>query len=145
MTGIFSRLSVLKSVQQPTQSAADTHEAPEDVEIEDIEIDIEFSPVEHPIEPISQDQPVRCPLPESSVLNDGRTWKERRSSTSSQVRTDFPVMKKVGAQIGKEAVGRRHQSAPRSRPILPSAGTPEHQIMKLLQECKTAGGRTAAT
>ncbi|KAK8934773.1 hypothetical protein KSP39_PZI014756 [Platanthera zijinensis] len=49
----------------------DTQEAPEDVEIEDIEIDIEFSPVEHPIEPISQDQPVRCPLPEPSVLNVG--------------------------------------------------------------------------
>ncbi|KAK8947834.1 hypothetical protein KSP40_PGU011913 [Platanthera guangdongensis] len=83
-----------------------------------------------------------------SMLNcpfqDGRTWKERMSSTGAQVRTDFPVMKKVGAQNGKEVVGRRHNSAPRSRPILSSTGTPEHQIMKLLQECKTAVGRTAA-
>jgi len=34
-----------------------------------IESSVEFKPVEHPIEPIDYDQPVKCPLPEPSILN----------------------------------------------------------------------------
>lgn len=34
-----------------------------------IEIAVEFKPVEHPIEPLDNDQPIQCPLPEPSVLN----------------------------------------------------------------------------
>lgn len=51
---------------------------PPDVEIADpavaaashgIEVAVEFKPVEHPIEPLDSDQPVKCPLPEPSILN----------------------------------------------------------------------------
>lgn len=34
-----------------------------------IEVAIEFKPVEHPIEPLNNDQPIQCPLPEPSILN----------------------------------------------------------------------------
>lgn len=34
-----------------------------------IEVEIEFKPVEHPIEPLDYDQPIQCPLPEPSILN----------------------------------------------------------------------------
>lgn len=34
-----------------------------------IEVAVEFKPVEHPIEPFDSDQPVKCPLPEPSILN----------------------------------------------------------------------------
>lgn len=36
------------------------------VEVEVVE---EFKPVEHPSEPVGHDQPVKCPLPEPSILN----------------------------------------------------------------------------
>ncbi|PKU82768.1 hypothetical protein MA16_Dca015165 [Dendrobium catenatum] len=31
------------------------------------EVVVEFKPVEHPIEPLNNDQPVRCPMPEPNV------------------------------------------------------------------------------
>lgn len=34
-----------------------------------IEIATEFKPVDRPSEPLDQDQPVQCPLPEPSILN----------------------------------------------------------------------------
>lgn len=34
-----------------------------------IEVATEFKPVEHPIEPLDNDQPIQCPLPEPSILN----------------------------------------------------------------------------
>lgn len=34
-----------------------------------IEVAVEFKPVEHPIEPLDNDQPIQCPLPEPSILN----------------------------------------------------------------------------
>ncbi|KAF2305445.1 hypothetical protein GH714_005354 [Hevea brasiliensis] len=35
-----------------------------------IEVAVEFKPVEHPTEPFDSDQPIQCPLPEPSILND---------------------------------------------------------------------------
>ncbi|BBH02791.1 hypothetical protein Prudu_013471 [Prunus dulcis] len=57
-----------------------------------IEVAVEFKPVEHPIEPLNNDRPIQCPLPEPSILNDGRLWKERVSATVPR-RGDLPVMK----------------------------------------------------
>lgn len=34
-----------------------------------IEIAVEFKPVEHPTEPLHNDRPILCPLPEPSILN----------------------------------------------------------------------------
>ena len=34
-----------------------------------IEVATEFKPVEHPDEPLDNDLPIQCPLPEPSILN----------------------------------------------------------------------------
>ncbi|PWA74981.1 pyrophosphate-fructose-6-phosphate-phosphotransferase alpha1 [Artemisia annua] len=34
-----------------------------------IEVIAEFKPVEHPTDPFDMDQPIHCPLPETSILN----------------------------------------------------------------------------
>jgi hypothetical protein len=34
-----------------------------------IEVGVEFKPVERPVEPINLDEPVKCPLPEPSILH----------------------------------------------------------------------------
>ena len=39
-----------------------------EVEVE-VELDFEIWPVEHPMEPPDEDRPVKCPMPESSVIN----------------------------------------------------------------------------
>ncbi|ESW30807.1 hypothetical protein PHAVU_002G184100 [Phaseolus vulgaris] len=37
----------------------------------------DFFPVEHPMEPPDEDRPVKCPMPESSVINDERMHEKR--------------------------------------------------------------------
>ncbi|XP_027361345.1 uncharacterized protein LOC113869290 isoform X2 [Abrus precatorius] len=82
MVGIFSRFSVGRNVHRRTQSALDEREVmPPNSEVaaavasattatsHGIEVAVEFKPVEHPIEPLDNDRPIQCPLPEPSILN----------------------------------------------------------------------------
>jgi len=86
MVGFFSRFSGVKIGHRRTQSAADVRgEAPSSSRARDEEASadppslvttsssssraMEFKPVERPTEPVIYDRPVRCPLPEPSILN----------------------------------------------------------------------------
>ncbi|KAL0312415.1 UNVERIFIED_CONTAM: hypothetical protein Sradi_5640800 [Sesamum radiatum] len=156
MVGIFSRFSVRGSHRR-TQSAL-----PLDVQDErevlppsteatataglaaaasaathGIEIAVEFKPVERPTEPLDNDQPIQCPLPEPSILNDGRIWKERVSS-GVQRRADMPIMQEQTPAAEPETLGRKPRP-PSNRVILPSISAPEHNILKLLDECNASG------
>ncbi|KAM7463365.1 hypothetical protein LguiA_031486 [Lonicera macranthoides] len=44
-----------------------------------VESEFEFWPIEHPTEPLDEDQPVKCPVPGSSVTNNRRTQRGNRS------------------------------------------------------------------
>ncbi|GFZ00345.1 hypothetical protein Acr_13g0017440 [Actinidia rufa] len=35
-----------------------------------VEYNAEFWPIEHPVEPPDEDQPVKCPMPDSSIIKD---------------------------------------------------------------------------
>ncbi|KAG5087490.1 hypothetical protein AAZX31_01G010800 [Glycine max] len=150
MVGIFSRFSVGRNVHRRTQSALDEREVmppnPEAVAAvasaatatsHGIEVAVEFKPVEHPIEPLDNDRPIQCPLPEPSILNDGRIWKERVSATVGR-RGDLPVMKE-GGTLESEDAGARPRTSRSNRMILPSVSAPEHNILKLLDECNASG------
>ncbi|KAF3449637.1 hypothetical protein FNV43_RR10368 [Rhamnella rubrinervis] len=105
-----------------------------------IEVAVEFKPVEHPNEPLDNDRPVQCPLPEPSILNDGRLWKERVSATVRR-RSDISVMKE-GESLESDSGG--NMKPPRStqtanRMIVPSLSAPEHNMLKLLEECNASG------
>lgn len=50
-------------ISGPASTAAASH---------GIEVAVEFKPVEHPNEPLDNDRPVQCPLPEPSILNVSR-------------------------------------------------------------------------
>ncbi|KAL5561211.1 hypothetical protein UlMin_030958 [Ulmus minor] len=63
-----------------------------------IEVAVEFKPVEQPNAPLDNDRPIQCPLPEPSILNDGRIWKERVSAT---VRRRIEVIKEQGGSEDK--------------------------------------------
>ncbi|ONK71550.1 uncharacterized protein A4U43_C04F9790 [Asparagus officinalis] len=104
MVGVFSRLSTGGIGHRRNRSAADARQTlAQNVEVLSpapasttcgIATAAEFKPVERPIEVVDYDQPVNCPEQEpSTILNDGRTWKERRSSVSSRVRSDLPMAK----------------------------------------------------
>ncbi|KAJ9707332.1 hypothetical protein PVL29_002361 [Vitis rotundifolia] len=102
-----------------------------------IEVAVEFKPVEHPTEPLDNDRPVQCPLPEPSILNDGRIWKERVSA-SVRRRSDLSVMKD-GNFLESEAAGRPPRPPQSNRLILPSLSAPEHNLLNLLEECNSSG------
>ncbi|XP_072956878.1 uncharacterized protein [Typha angustifolia] len=152
MVGIFSRFSGGWSGHRRTQSAAEIGVtlAPPSAEVggsnpvvtdaaaHGIDVAVEFKPVEHPVEPLNRDQPVKCPLPEPSILNDGRIWKERMSSVGARVRTDLPVVKE-----GSDASGTKSRPPLPRRVILPSISAPEHNIVTLLEECNAAENRSA--
>ncbi|XBH79596.1 hypothetical protein VPH35_105525 [Triticum aestivum] len=112
-----------------SEPAADPGDSPHG-----IEVGIEFKPVEHPVEPVNLDQPVKCPLPEPSILHDGRIWQERMSTAGGRPRTDLPVVKE-GSQLEPDSSTTRSRSALRRRAILPSVSAPEHNILALLDEC----------
>ncbi|OIV92967.1 hypothetical protein TanjilG_20629 [Lupinus angustifolius] len=150
MVGIFSRFSVGRNIiHRRTQSALDEREViPQNSEAaaaasgvtatsHGIEVAVEFKPVEHPMEPIDNDSPIQCPLPEPSILNDGRIWKERVSATVRR-RGELPVMKE-GGSLESEGGMTRPRTSQSNRMILPSLSAPEHNILKLLEECNAAG------
>ncbi|KAH0741441.1 hypothetical protein KY290_034484 [Solanum tuberosum] len=145
MVGIFSRFSVSRAGHRRAQSALDEAEVlPQNTETigavtlagassinpHGIEIAVEFKPVEHPTEPLHNDRPILCPLPEPSILNDGRIWKERVSAVRR--RADIPVVQE-GTTAGPEAAGTKPRPS-MNRVILPSISAPEHSILKLLEE-----------
>ncbi|GLU05352.1 hypothetical protein SLE2022_224550 [Rubroshorea leprosula] len=147
MVGIFSKFSVGRAGHRRTQSTLDEREvlppnsevataATTAVSTHGIEVAVEFKPVEHPVEPLDSDQPIQCPLPEPSILNDGRIWKERVSA--QRMRTDLPVVKGVGAPES-EAAGRKQRPTQVNRLILPSLSAPEHDLLNLLEECNASG------
>ncbi|KAL5794612.1 hypothetical protein ACOSP7_003206 [Xanthoceras sorbifolium] len=148
MVGIFSRFSVGRTGHRRTQSAVDEREVlPPNPEgtgtatattaaAHGIELAVEFKPVEHPIEPLDNDRPIQCPLPEPSILNDGRIWKERVSA--GMRRGDLQVMKE-GEVFESEAVGTKPRPKQYNRMILPSLSAPEHNLLNLLEECNASG------
>lgn len=73
---------------------------------------------------------------------DGRIWKERMSSASARTRTNLPVVKE-GSHLESEAGGTKRHSKPPKRTILPSISAPEHNIVKLLEECNAGENLTA--
>lgn len=73
-------------------------------------------------------------------LQDGRIWKERVSATVRR-RSDISVMKEgesLGSDSGSDMKPPRPTQAG-NRMILPSLSAPEHNILKLLEECNASG------
>ncbi|KAL5995500.1 hypothetical protein ACLOJK_025562 [Asimina triloba] len=109
-----------------------------------IEFEAEFKPIEHPQEPNDEDQPVKCPMPNSSLLNDGAARKERAAETLRK-RAEISEMDEeedgmvIDIQPPAQAVRKRHQTLARDRMGLPSfpPAHPQHatNILQVLREC----------
>ncbi|AQK73790.1 hypothetical protein ZEAMMB73_Zm00001d017708 [Zea mays] len=72
MVGIFSRFSAgahrrSKSVAEAVETLAPNISTGESDPA--AAVGVEFKPVERPVEPINLDEPVKCPLPEPSILH----------------------------------------------------------------------------
>ncbi|XP_052171047.1 uncharacterized protein LOC127787180 [Diospyros lotus] len=144
MVGIFSRFSSNRNGHRRSQSALEEREVvPPNLEEgaasatgHGIEVAVEFKPLEHPAEPLDNDRPIQCPLPEPSILNDGRIWKER-ASAGVRRRPDLPVMQQ---RTPTESDASQPKPWPHTnRGILPSSSAPEPDILKFLEEYNASG------
>ncbi|KAI4367943.1 hypothetical protein MLD38_016564 [Melastoma candidum] len=146
MVGIFSKFSAYRSSHRRAQSTLDGRGAlPSNVVVADVAaaatsishgvgVAVELKPVEHPVEPLDNDHPIQCPLPEPSILNDGRIWKERVSANARR-RTDLPLMPGGGGAV-EPITAPKPRQAHSNRTIIPSISAPEHNLLKLLEECQ---------
>ncbi|XP_042430069.1 uncharacterized protein LOC122016744 isoform X1 [Zingiber officinale] len=96
MVGIFSRFAAGRTGHRRTKSATETRGTQSSASMETGDESststckdndnsrAEFKPIEHPLEPSNHDRPIRCPLPDPSILNvldrsDSRmSWRGRR-------------------------------------------------------------------
>ncbi|XP_054808938.1 uncharacterized protein LOC129311023 [Prosopis cineraria] len=68
-----------------------------------VESEADFWPVEHPLEPRDEDRPVKCPMPQSSVINEGGV-QEKRFAESIRKRVEASAeMAERGRREGMEA------------------------------------------
>ncbi|KAJ0094893.1 hypothetical protein Patl1_15662 [Pistacia atlantica] len=113
-----------------------------------VEFELEFWPVEHPMEPQDEDRPVKCPMPTSSVINESRMQEERIGEGLGK-RAEAPAeMNKEGNEVAIEgrpvrAVRKRHHTLthednvinPLMRmPPVPPLQTQKITIFEMLQE-----------
>ncbi|EOY01273.1 Uncharacterized protein TCM_011218 isoform 1 [Theobroma cacao] len=136
-----SEVSVIDESREPR------HKGGMDLHHHAIEFDIEFWPVEHPMEPQDEDRPVKCPMPASSSINDGIGNEERLAAESSRKRSEVTEKLKKGTPVGTEpavrAVRKRHHTLTRDdhvikplvrMPPLPPLPTQNLTIFQMLQE-----------
>ncbi|KAF7808453.1 uncharacterized protein G2W53_035196 [Senna tora] len=118
-----------------------------------VENEADFWPVEHPLEPRDEDRPVKCPMPESSVINDGG-MQEKRLAESVRKRTEISaaMADKEGtaameaaaeAPASARGVRKRHHTLTRGdleitpfmrTPSLPPLPTQNVTIFQMLQQ-----------
>ncbi|TKY59758.1 hypothetical protein E2542_SST16852 [Spatholobus suberectus] len=67
----FPLIDETSAIQQQNSIIMEVHH------LQGVDKNTDFCPVEHPMEPPDEDRPVKCPMPESSVINDDRMHEKR--------------------------------------------------------------------
>lgn len=70
------------------------------------------------------------------LFQDGRIWKERRTSVTGRAKADLPVVKDASCLESRDGTKPMPNSA--KRRIASSLSAPEHSIISLLEECNTS-------
>ncbi|TYJ41035.1 hypothetical protein E1A91_A04G183500v1 [Gossypium mustelinum] len=118
-----------------------------------VEFDVDFWPVEHPMEPQDEDRPVKCPMSAASSINNGKGHEEMVVGESSRKRSEQPqTVNGIGVAAMTEplvrAVRKRQHTLtsdnhvtvePRiGKPSLPPIPTPTLTGSQMLQQLDKA-------
>ncbi|KAH0469636.1 hypothetical protein IEQ34_001194 [Dendrobium chrysotoxum] len=99
-----------------------------------VEYDAEFKPIEHPMEPLEEDQPVKCPMPDSSLLNEGKnTLKEPLGDEFLSM--EEPLQDNEES-IPLQADRKRHHKIHQDSSIQPPFWGSQYNIFQVFQQCK---------
>ncbi|THU47338.1 hypothetical protein C4D60_Mb09t14440 [Musa balbisiana] len=101
----------------------------------EVEVDGEFKPIEHPLEPPDDDRPAKYPLPFASVVNDEGELKESFTATLQTI-----------AESSSSSIGNEERVAEQTRPRtdrkrhpvrnhLPPP-SPNYSIFQVFHQCK---------
>ncbi|XP_022156065.1 uncharacterized protein LOC111023031 [Momordica charantia] len=86
----------------------------------EIVVDLEFWPLQHPMQPDDEDRPVICPMPHSSLVHEGTMHNGKRTAESWRKRTEVSREVKVAETTVRVARKRHHHTL--SRPDHQTAG-----------------------
>ncbi|KAB5544903.1 hypothetical protein DKX38_013015 [Salix brachista] len=78
-----------------------------------VEFEVEFWPVEHPMEPQDEDRPVKCPMATSSVIKNGRANEERLGKRADNLPLPEQGIVVAAAEPQVRAVRKRHHTLTR--------------------------------
>ncbi|CAL9167174.1 unnamed protein product [Musa hybrid cultivar] len=126
--------------EEGNDGAYDTHgeiERKGDDDDAEVEVDGEFKPIEHPLEPPDDDRPAKYPLPFASVVNDEGELKESFSASlqtiaeSSSSSSSIGNEERVAEQTRPRTDRKRHPV--RNHPPPPS---PNYSIFQVFHQCK---------
>ncbi|KAG0578023.1 hypothetical protein M758_5G191300 [Ceratodon purpureus] len=97
-----------------------------------------FEAVDHPAEPSEKDQPVRCPPPEDSIVQDGQVWRERVARSLRRQIERFNTWQE-GDVVGRSEIimsnsGRPDHSNLREKNLFVAHSAPEFAVSRLLEE-----------
>ncbi|XP_030960220.1 uncharacterized protein LOC126717796 isoform X1 [Quercus robur] len=88
----------------------------------EVEVDMDFWPVEHPMEPPDEDRPVKCPMPDSTVINC-----EKRISYEQEGGVNE---KRIGESLRKRAEATVPAAVNRQRVVAVDAEPPVRAVRK---------------
>jgi len=91
-----------------------------------------FGPAEVPEEPFEIDQPISCPVPEPSIMEDGILWRARILA-SLQRRNDILTAAKEPVFRGGSFQSRRTQTRLQENFLFVAHSAPEYEMRKLLE------------
>ncbi|XP_077230315.1 uncharacterized protein LOC143863518 isoform X2 [Tasmannia lanceolata] len=142
MVGIFSRFTSyrrsdyfpmdIKESQSPrSDEVGDTVPSGTDGCDHGVELDDEFKPIEHLLEPLDEDRPVKCPMPNSSVLNEWTVESLRKRAELSAAIEEGMVV--AAAQPPVDAVQKRHHALSSNQSVSPSFRVPQNKIFQVLE------------
>ncbi|KAK6921571.1 hypothetical protein RJ641_012078 [Dillenia turbinata] len=112
-----------------------------------VEGESDFWPIEHPMEPPDEDRPLKCPIPDSSLINDGNMKKEQfgdrfRKRTEESCDENKERMVVLAPEPPVRSLRKRHHPLTRGdytitpmirRPPMPPFQTENVTIFQMLQ------------
>ncbi|XP_020599567.1 uncharacterized protein LOC110038978 [Phalaenopsis equestris] len=107
-------------------------------ESEWIEFDAEFKPMEHPLEPLEEDQPLQCPIPDSSFLNQEKYELKQRRLVDELLKSKEPSEEDEESILPLQAEPKRHHKIHQHSSIQPQPpfwGS-HYNIFQVFQQCK---------
>ncbi|XP_072973876.1 uncharacterized protein [Typha angustifolia] len=106
----------------------------------DTEKEMGFKPLEHPLEPMDEDRPMKCPMLNCFPLTDKGEWKDTfTESLWKGVEFTAESNEMEDGRRSLQATHKRHHHISRDPPHMTSLKRPQYNFFQVFQQCKEYG------